>query len=101
MMFNVAVFKYELSDFINEKNDKKFTQQYREYFRQLDNRRRADIFEHLRSLPPIQLARLRLEHEPRTKTHYETLFIIPTQPENRTYVIFKNDMNNPPSYHVT
>lgn len=92
--------RYNLGDFIDTLNDELFIKEYRSYFRGLSNDRKADLFEQLVLTPKDQLARIRLEYAPKTTTHHASFYVIPTNPINRVYVIYKVPTSNPVAYMV-
>lgn len=97
---NVSLLLYNLSELADVIDDRKLIDGYRDYFRGIPGIQRAALFEKLVSLSPELLAKLKLEYTPRVPKVFASLYIIPEDPINRTFVLYKNDTTVPPSYYT-
>lgn len=97
-MINVSILKYEMEDFIDERDDEKFIRSYRNYIRGLSQDKLRNLFEGFAVLPRETLARLRVEYNPKTEKHHASIYLITRNPQESTYVLYKNDSVNPPLY---
>lgn len=107
-MFSVSLMKYNINDNILKEmdNDENLINEYRNYFKRFTPTQLAEVYETLVKLPADQLAGLRLEYDPRNTRLFATLNIITNEylttgdTKSRTYVMYKNDNDNPPTYHI-
>lgn len=101
-MFNVSLFLYNISDIVEETEDRGLYLVFRSCFKELDNTRRGIMFEALSKLSKEKLALMKLEFQPKTPRYYATLFTLPKDPKFRTFIIFKDETDrSQPSYIVS
>lgn len=90
---------YEVGDFIDSPDDRILINSYRNFIQQY-NAKLSEVFMWFTMLPRQQLSRLRLSHQRRSSTYFESIMIRPNHhlEGECTILVFKNDDFNPPLY---